>query len=150
VAVKGSDAVTERPGFKTMLDRISGNGVRTIIVESPDRFARDLAVQLAGHHMQRWRFARSAPARIASQRSHRPQTRPRQLHPDLGARRLAEAGRAGPPDHPGRRQDACAHARGPVSKHNTVPDQRRPSPACSVTWAIERTTGRQNNNAFWL
>jgi DNA invertase Pin-like site-specific DNA recombinase len=48
-AVKGSDAVTERPGFKNMLDRIAGNGVRTIIVESPDRFARDLAVQLAGH-----------------------------------------------------------------------------------------------------
>jgi hypothetical protein len=37
------------PGFKDMLDRIAGNGVRTIIVESPDRFARDLAVQLAGH-----------------------------------------------------------------------------------------------------
>ena len=32
-----------------MLDRIAGNGVHTIIVESPDRFARDLAVQLAGH-----------------------------------------------------------------------------------------------------
>jgi DNA invertase Pin-like site-specific DNA recombinase len=32
-----------------MLDRIAGNGVRTIIVESPDRFARDVAVQLAGH-----------------------------------------------------------------------------------------------------
>jgi DNA invertase Pin-like site-specific DNA recombinase len=32
-----------------MLDRIASNGVRTIIVESPDRFARDLAVQLAGH-----------------------------------------------------------------------------------------------------
>ena len=32
-----------------MLDRISSNSVRTIIVESPDRFARDLAVQLAGH-----------------------------------------------------------------------------------------------------
>ena len=31
-----------------MLDRIAGNGVRTIIVESPDRFARDVAVQLAG------------------------------------------------------------------------------------------------------
>ena len=29
--------------------RIAGNGVRTIIVESPDRFSRDLAVQLAGH-----------------------------------------------------------------------------------------------------
>jgi DNA invertase Pin-like site-specific DNA recombinase len=48
-AVKGSDAVTERPGFKDMLERIANNGVRTIIVESPDRFARDLAVQLAGH-----------------------------------------------------------------------------------------------------
>src|SRR6516162_9179291 len=48
-AVKGTDAVTERPGFKDMLDRIAGNSVRTIIVESPDRFARDLAVQLAGH-----------------------------------------------------------------------------------------------------
>ena len=39
----------ERPGFKAMLDRIAGNGVRVILVESPDRFARDLAVQLAGH-----------------------------------------------------------------------------------------------------
>jgi DNA invertase Pin-like site-specific DNA recombinase len=48
-AVRGSDAITERPGFATMLNRIAGNGVRTIIVESPDRFARDLAVQLAGH-----------------------------------------------------------------------------------------------------
>jgi DNA invertase Pin-like site-specific DNA recombinase len=42
-AVKGADAVTARPGFVAMLDRIAGNGVRTIIVESPDRFARDLA-----------------------------------------------------------------------------------------------------------
>jgi DNA invertase Pin-like site-specific DNA recombinase len=48
-AVRGSDAVTERPGFSAMLDRIAGNGVRTVLVESPDRFARDLAVQLAGH-----------------------------------------------------------------------------------------------------
>jgi DNA invertase Pin-like site-specific DNA recombinase len=48
-AVRGSDAVALRPGFATMLERIAGNGVRTIIVESPDRFARDLAVQLAGH-----------------------------------------------------------------------------------------------------
>ena len=48
-AVSGSDPVNARPGFGTMLDRIAGNGVRTIIVESPDRFARDLAVQLAGH-----------------------------------------------------------------------------------------------------
>src|SRR5262249_37602551 len=48
-AVRGADAVSERPGFAAMLDRIASNGVRTIIVESPDRFARDLAVQLAGH-----------------------------------------------------------------------------------------------------
>jgi DNA invertase Pin-like site-specific DNA recombinase len=47
--VKGTDAVTERPGFKDMLDRIATNSVRTIIIESPNRFARDLAVQLAGH-----------------------------------------------------------------------------------------------------
>jgi hypothetical protein len=32
-----------RPSFKDMLDHIAGNGVRTIIVESPGRFARDLA-----------------------------------------------------------------------------------------------------------
>ena len=48
-AVSGSDPVGERPGFKAMLDRIAGNGVRVVLVESPDRFARDLAVQLAGH-----------------------------------------------------------------------------------------------------
>jgi DNA invertase Pin-like site-specific DNA recombinase len=48
-AVSGADPVTERPGFTAMLDRIAGNGVRVILVESPDRFARDLAVQLAGH-----------------------------------------------------------------------------------------------------
>jgi hypothetical protein len=29
-----------------MLDRIAGNGVRSVIVESPDRFARDLAFSL--------------------------------------------------------------------------------------------------------
>jgi DNA invertase Pin-like site-specific DNA recombinase len=48
-AVKGSDPVAARPGFAAMMDRIAGNGVRTIIIESPDRFARDLSVQLAGH-----------------------------------------------------------------------------------------------------
>jgi DNA invertase Pin-like site-specific DNA recombinase len=48
-AVSGADPVTERPGFVAMLDALVGDGVRTIIVESPDRFARDLAVQLAGH-----------------------------------------------------------------------------------------------------
>ncbi len=48
-AVSGKDPVDTRPGFAAMLDRISGNGVRTIIVESPDRFARDLTVQITGH-----------------------------------------------------------------------------------------------------
>jgi len=48
-AVKGKDAITDRPGFAAMLRRIAENGVRTIIVESPDRFARDLIVQLTGH-----------------------------------------------------------------------------------------------------
>ena len=47
-AVSGADPVTECPGFLAMLQRIAGKG---ILVESPDRFARDLAVQLAEHDM---------------------------------------------------------------------------------------------------
>lgn len=34
-----------------MLRKLAENGSKTIIVEAPDRFARDLAVQLAGHDM---------------------------------------------------------------------------------------------------
>jgi DNA invertase Pin-like site-specific DNA recombinase len=48
-AVKGSDPVATRPGFAAMLEAIAGDGVRRILVESPDRFARDLTVQLTGH-----------------------------------------------------------------------------------------------------
>jgi DNA invertase Pin-like site-specific DNA recombinase len=51
--VSGADPIAERPGFRAMLDRIAGNGVRVILIESPDRFARDLAVQLAGHDFLR-------------------------------------------------------------------------------------------------
>jgi DNA invertase Pin-like site-specific DNA recombinase len=47
--VKGADPVTERPGFKAMIERIAGNGVRTVLVEDAGRFARDLIVQLTGH-----------------------------------------------------------------------------------------------------
>jgi DNA invertase Pin-like site-specific DNA recombinase len=50
-AVSGADPIDERPGFVAMLQRLALNGAKTIIVESPDRFARDLAVQLAGHDM---------------------------------------------------------------------------------------------------
>ena len=41
------------PGFAAMLERIAGNGVRTIIVETANRFARDLIVQETGHKMLR-------------------------------------------------------------------------------------------------
>ena len=44
-------SIDERKGFAQMLERIAGNGVRTIIVETASRFARDLIVQETG-----WRF----------------------------------------------------------------------------------------------
>ena len=47
-AVSGADPVDTRPGFAAMLKRIEGNGVRTIIVETANRFARDLMVQEVG------------------------------------------------------------------------------------------------------
>ena len=50
-AVSGADPVGDRPGFAEMLEALLANGARTIIVKSPDRFARDLMVQLAGHDM---------------------------------------------------------------------------------------------------
>jgi DNA invertase Pin-like site-specific DNA recombinase len=48
-AVSGADAIEARPGFAEMLQRIAGNGVRTIIVETANRFARDLMVQEVGY-----------------------------------------------------------------------------------------------------
>ena len=50
-AISGADPVGNRPGFAEMLEQLLSNGARTIIVESPDRFARDLMVQLAGHDL---------------------------------------------------------------------------------------------------
>jgi DNA invertase Pin-like site-specific DNA recombinase len=52
-AVSGADTVTSRPGFAAMLEKIAGNGVRTIIVETANRFARDLVVQETGFKMLR-------------------------------------------------------------------------------------------------
>jgi DNA invertase Pin-like site-specific DNA recombinase len=49
--VKGADPVDQRPGFAAILAHIAGNGVRTIIVETSSRFARDLVTQETG-----WRF----------------------------------------------------------------------------------------------
>jgi DNA invertase Pin-like site-specific DNA recombinase len=54
-AVSGADHVNTREGFADMLERIEGNGVRTIIVETANRFARDLMVQEVGYAMLRER-----------------------------------------------------------------------------------------------
>jgi DNA invertase Pin-like site-specific DNA recombinase len=47
-AVSGADALDARPGFADALKRIASNGVRTIIVETASRFARDLIVAETG------------------------------------------------------------------------------------------------------
>ena len=47
-AVSGADIVDLRPGFRAMLAAIETSGVRTVLVESADRFARGLMVQEAG------------------------------------------------------------------------------------------------------
>jgi DNA invertase Pin-like site-specific DNA recombinase len=47
-AVSGVDPIETRPGFAALLDRIEGNGVRTVIVEDASRFARDLITQELG------------------------------------------------------------------------------------------------------
>jgi DNA invertase Pin-like site-specific DNA recombinase len=47
-AVAGSDPIDLRPGFAAALEQIAGNGVRTIIVETANRFARDIVVQEVG------------------------------------------------------------------------------------------------------
>lgn len=52
-AVSGADPVDARAGFTAMLAAIAGNGTKTIIVETANRFARDLFVQLTGHRMLR-------------------------------------------------------------------------------------------------
>src|SRR5215472_12311465 len=47
-AVSGADPIESRPGFSALLDRIEGNGVKTVIVEDASRFARDLMTQELG------------------------------------------------------------------------------------------------------
>jgi DNA invertase Pin-like site-specific DNA recombinase len=48
-AISGADAIDARPGFQDMLTAIAGNGVRTVLVETANRFARDLIVQETGY-----------------------------------------------------------------------------------------------------
>src|SRR4029079_3036412 len=47
-AVSGADPIESRRGFAELLDRIEGNGVRTVIVEDASRFARELVTQELG------------------------------------------------------------------------------------------------------
>jgi DNA invertase Pin-like site-specific DNA recombinase len=53
--VSGADPIEGRPGFAAMLAHLEGNGVRAVLVENATRFARDLAVQIAGHDLMRAR-----------------------------------------------------------------------------------------------
>jgi DNA invertase Pin-like site-specific DNA recombinase len=48
-AVQGADPIDSRAGFAQMIEAIAANGCRTIIVETANRFARDLIVQETGY-----------------------------------------------------------------------------------------------------
>ena len=52
-AVSGADRIEHRPGFTNLLEHLEGDDVKTIIVETANRFARDLVVQETGFHMLR-------------------------------------------------------------------------------------------------
>jgi DNA invertase Pin-like site-specific DNA recombinase len=66
-AVSGTDPIDRRPGFVAMLAYIHGadgdgtGSARTILVETAGRFARDLAVQLAGHDLLKARGIELVP-----------------------------------------------------------------------------------------
>jgi len=53
--VSGADPIEGRPGFAAMLAHLEGNGVKAVLVENAARFARDLAIQIAGHDLMRAR-----------------------------------------------------------------------------------------------
>lgn len=52
-AVSGGDPIDERPGFAELLEYLASNGARIVLVENASRFARDLAVQIAGHDLMK-------------------------------------------------------------------------------------------------
>jgi len=60
-AVSGADPIDERPGMLALLDAVLSNGTKTILCESPDRFARDAIVQELGHKLLRNRGVELIP-----------------------------------------------------------------------------------------
>lgn len=57
-AVSGADRIEDRPGFAALLDRIEGNGVRTVLIEDASRFARDIQTHVLGIALLRARGVR--------------------------------------------------------------------------------------------
>ena len=74
--VKDADPVQERPGFAALLERIRDNGVRTIIVETANRFARDLIVQATGHRMLKAQGIEISPPTVRAPLSRTRRQRP--------------------------------------------------------------------------
>ena len=60
--MSGTDAVTARPGFKAMLERVASNGAKTIFGGVADRFARDVVVQETGYQWLHERGIALVPA----------------------------------------------------------------------------------------
>lgn len=50
-AVSGADHISSRKGFTAMMELVNQDGVKTIIVETASRLARDLMVQEVAHAM---------------------------------------------------------------------------------------------------
>jgi DNA invertase Pin-like site-specific DNA recombinase len=50
-AVSGADPLDQREGFRRLLQRVTSNGVRMILLETANRFARDLLIQETGWRM---------------------------------------------------------------------------------------------------
>ena len=98
----------DHPGFAEMLERLLSNGARTIIVESPDRFARDLMARLAGHDMLK---ARGVTLVAASALTHFVEDTPTAIlvRQVLGA--IAEFEKTTLVAKPGRRGSASARRR---------------------------------------
>lgn len=50
-AVSGADHLIERDGFNELMDFISSEGIKVILVETVNRIARDVFVQLTGYQL---------------------------------------------------------------------------------------------------